>query len=132
MQVISNKPKSEPEVVHVPKSDPPKTRRNWLYDMLDLSIWFNQKNLFKSIPFLLYLAVLAMFYIANAHNAEKNMREMDDIEKQLNEQRWQYMTNEADLESMSRQSQLSGKVNSMQLKPLTQPPYLLPKNKHEH
>src|SRR5450432_585239 len=95
METVINKPKTQAESVSVDPEKPvkKKVRRNWLYDALDLSIWIDQKNLIRSIPFLLYVAVLAMVYIGNAHYAEKNVRDLDDIEKQLNQQRWQYMSN---------------------------------------
>ena len=134
METISNKPRSEEEGVSAesPNVNQKKARRNWLYDALDFSIWFDQKSLFKSIPFLLYLAVLAMIYIANSHYAEKNMRDLDDLDKQMNQLRWEYMSDQADLENMSKQSQLSGKVSGLGLKTLSQPPFILMKNKNEH
>ena len=35
------------------------------------------------IPFILFIAGLGILYIANAHYSEKNVRELNQIEKEL-------------------------------------------------
>ena len=49
------------------------------------------------MPFVSFLAALAMFYIANAHYAEKNMRYMHQLKGDLKEARWRCMSMESEV-----------------------------------
>ena len=108
------------EEVKEKKAGPPKT--NWLYESLDISRWVHYQTVIRNLPFIFFLAALGIAYIANAHYAEKNIREMDQIEKQMNEMRWEYMTTKSELEYMSKQSQVAKMVEPSGLKELREPP----------
>lgn len=49
-------------------------------------------TLYRNLPFVGFLALLGVFYIALGHYAERNMRKIDVMQEQLKEQRWQYMS----------------------------------------
>ncbi|HKG07570.1 MAG TPA: FtsL-like putative cell division protein, partial [Pedobacter sp.] len=49
------------------------------------------------LPFLIFLSVLSMLYIANSHMAIKNIREIDQLNKEVKELSWEYKSLKADL-----------------------------------
>jgi hypothetical protein len=49
-------------------------------------------TLYRNLPFVYYLAFLGVIYIAFGHYAERNMRTIDRLQDDLQEQRWQYMS----------------------------------------
>src|ERR1041384_5774682 len=83
------------------------SKKNWLYGSLDLSRWVHHQTVIRNLPFIFFLAIIGILYIANAHYAERNVREISDIEKRLNELRWEYMTTKSELEYMRKQSEVA-------------------------
>src|ERR1041384_288368 len=86
------------------------SKKNWLYESLDLSRWVHHQTVIRNLPFIFFLATIGIVYIYNAHYMEKNVREIDQIEKQLNELRWEYMTTKSQLEYLSKQSEVAKMV----------------------
>ena len=98
------------------------SKKNWLYESLDLSRWVHHQTVIRNLPFIFFLATIGIIYIYNAHYMEKNVREIDQIEKQLNELRWEYMTTKSQLEYLSKQSEVATMVEPTGLKELREPP----------
>ena len=69
----------------------------------------------KNVLFALFLGFLAMIYIANAHYAERNVREIQELRRELKEIRWYYMTLEAENMYKSRRSEIAKSVESLGL-----------------
>jgi hypothetical protein len=44
----------------------------------------------KALPFVLFVALLGMVYIGNRHLAEKNIRDIDKLTKEVKELSWDY------------------------------------------
>lgn len=127
MESITNQIKQaqlppEPEAMKEEKPQRKSSRKNWLYESLDLSRWVHHQTAIRNLPFIFFLAALGIFYIANAHFTEKNVREIDQIEKRLNELRWEYMTTKSELEYISKQSEVAKMVEGSGLKELREPP----------
>ena len=80
------------------------------------------KGMYKNMPFIAFLAVLAMLYIANAHQGEKIMREIQVLEKDAKEERWRYMSVEADLMKEGRRSEIQTQVSGSGLQMPVEPP----------
>lgn len=76
----------------------------------------------RALPYFMFLAAIAMFYISNRHHAEKNVREIDRGTKELKELRWEYMTAKAELMHKSKQTEVAKKVEHIGLKESTVPP----------
>lgn len=74
------------------------------------------------IPFLVFLAVLGILYIANRHMAEKNVRRIDALSRDVKVMSWEYKTLKAELMQRSTQTEVARRVDSMGLKELTEPP----------
>ncbi len=107
------------------------SRKNWLYESLDLSRLVHHQTVIRNLPFIFFIAILGICYIANSHYAEKNIREIDQIDKQLNELRWDYMTTKSQLEYMSKQSEVARMVEARGLKELREPPEKITPTVHE-
>lgn len=123
-EVINQKKQLEPELKaeEVKERKPSPARRNWLYESLDISRWVHYQTIIRNLPFVFFLAAVAILYIANAHYAEKNVRELNQIERKMNEMRWEYMTTKSELENISKQSEVAKLVEPTGLKELREPP----------
>ncbi len=97
-------------------------KRNWLYESLDISKLVHYDTVIRNLPFIFFIAIIGFVYIWNSHYAEKNVREINSIEKQLNEKRWEYMTSKSELEFISKQSEVATMVAPTGLKELQEPP----------
>lgn len=71
--------------------------------------------LYSNFPFICFLAVLGVLYIANAHSAEKKARKIQAINAELQEARWQYESIRHDLIYRSTQSQLVERIKEQEL-----------------
>ncbi|GAA4096054.1 FtsL-like putative cell division protein [Mucilaginibacter panaciglaebae] len=75
----------------------------------------------RALPFVLYLAFLGMIYIANRHLAEKNIRDIDKLTKEVHELNWEYKVNQADLAYKSTLSEVAKRVDTLGIKEALQP-----------
>ena len=76
----------------------------------------------EMLPFIIYVAFLGMIYIANRHFAEKNIRYIDKLSKEVKEQTWDYKTLKSDLMLKSTQTEVAKRVDTIGLKELIEPP----------
>ena len=74
------------------------------------------------MPFVIFLAMLGMIYIANRHFAEKNIRGIDKLSKEVKELSWDYKTLKADLMLKSTQTEVARQVDTLGLKEPVEPP----------
>ncbi|ALL04838.1 hypothetical protein AQ505_04655 [Pedobacter sp. PACM 27299] len=84
------------------------------------------------LPFLLFLSVLCMLYIANSHMAVKNIRNIDKLNKEVKELSWEYKSLKADLMFKSKLTEVAKKVDTLGIKELTEPPKKIVINANEH
>ena len=77
-----------------------------------LNLGHHSTNLvFNNFAYILFLGFLAVIYIANAHYAEKRVRDIQRAQKEIKELRWQYMSVKSELMRESTQSQLKEVVD---------------------
>ncbi|MEZ5195413.1 MAG: FtsL-like putative cell division protein [Bacteroidales bacterium] len=76
----------------------------------------------RNFPFLLFLAGLAIIYIGNSYYAEKNIRQVESLQKQLKEIRYEYISIKSDLMQNNRQSKVAGNLANKGIKESTVPP----------
>ena len=74
------------------------------------------------IPFIAFLGVLAILYIANRHYAERTIRQIDHLGKEVKEMNWDYKSLSADLMKLTTQSEIAKRVDTMGLKERKAPP----------
>lgn len=72
---------------------------------------FSKQNLISVLPFIFFLMVLALVYIANSYQAEKTIREIDGISKELKTLRTEHITGSSELMLLSKQSEVAKAVS---------------------
>jgi hypothetical protein len=75
----------------------------------------------RALPFVLFLTFLGMVYIANRHLAEKNIRDIDKLTKEVHELNWEYKVTQADLAYKSTLSEVAKRVDTLGIKESLQP-----------
>jgi hypothetical protein len=79
----------------------------------------------KNIPYFLFLSVLAVIYIYNGHFADKTIRNINRVSKELKELQYEYKTLKSEVMFRSKQSELAKAVAPSGLKELIVPPVVL-------
>ena len=67
------------------------------------------------LPFVVFIAFLAMIYIGNRHFAENNIRDIDKLSKEVKELSWDFKTLKADLMLKSTQTEVAKEVDTLGL-----------------
>ena len=93
---------------------------------------FGYRWIVKNIPFFLFLSVLAVIYIYNGHYADKTVRNINKVNKELKELQYEYKTLKSEVMYRSKQSELAKAVEPLGLKELTVPPAVLIDTLVEH
>ena len=86
----------------------------------------------EMLPFLIFLSVLCMLYIANSHMAVSNIRNIDKLNKEVKELSWEYKSLKADLMFKSKLTEVAKQVDTLGIKELTEPPKKIVINSNEY
>lgn len=88
---------------------------------------FSYRWIVKNIPFFLFLSALAVIYIYNGHYADKTIRNINKVSKELRELQYEYKTLRSDVMFRSKQSEVAKEVErlGLGLKELITPPVIL-------
>ncbi|MBX2926357.1 MAG: hypothetical protein KF852_00860 [Saprospiraceae bacterium] len=84
--------------------------------------FLNSNLILGNLKIIGFLALLAIFYIANSHYAERNVRRIQMLQKEIHELRWRYTTIQADIMYNSRQSAMAQQFREQGLRPLRDKP----------
>lgn len=87
----------------------------------DLS-FITSELILKNVPFVVFLGFLATIYIANAHYAEKNVRQIQLVQKELKNLRWFYMSLQSENMFNSKKSEVLKSVEEEGLEPIRSKP----------
>lgn len=81
----------------------------------------------RQLPFILFLTLLAVLYIANRYNAMRMTRQVNELQAEIRELRARSITMAAELMNISRQSQVAKMVQEkgLDLKESVTPPRVL-------
>lgn len=86
---------------------------------------FGYRWIVKNLPFFLFLAVLAIVYIANGHYADNTVRNINKVNRDLKELQYEYKFLKGEVMFRSKQSELAKAVEPLGLKELRVPPAVL-------
>jgi len=75
----------------------------------------------KNLPFAGFLVALALLYIANRHLAERTVRSIDQLGREVKELKWDYKSLSAQLMKKATQTEIAKKAHSLGLKDSTVP-----------
>lgn len=85
----------------------------------------NYQSIVKQIPFFLFLALLAVVYIYNGHQADKTIRDISRTQRELKELQYEYKTVKGEVLFRSKQSELVKAVEPLGLKELMTAPVVI-------
>ena len=84
--------------------------------------FLTKENAVQRLPLLFFLTLLLICYIANTHYAEKTVREIDKLNRDLKELSSEYISTKSDLMFRSKQSEVAKSVEHMGIKESVVPP----------
>jgi hypothetical protein len=76
----------------------------------------------SALPFIMYLALLGMIYIGNMHLAEKTIRDIDNITKEVKERGWDYKTAKAEMAFKSTLTEVAKRADTLGVRQSVEPP----------
>ncbi|MGC4056498.1 MAG: FtsL-like putative cell division protein [Chitinophagaceae bacterium] len=77
----------------------------------------------KNVPYLAFIVLLGVFYIANSHLATEMQRERDAQQKALKELRWRNMDVQSKLMNAGMEAEVIRRGAGLGMKPLMIPAY---------
>ena len=102
----------------------PFTRKNVgrsLHAMLDGSFLTRDKFM-KAMPFIIFLMVLGVIYITNIFHVERTKRQIDDLEEEIRELRYEYISSRSKLMYESKPSEIAEKLKEAGIGESLDPP----------
>lgn len=79
----------------------------------------------KNLPFVAFLVFLTLLYISNRHLAERTVRRIDRLGKEVKELSWDYKSLSAELMKLTTQTEIAKRADTLGLKERTEPPIKL-------
>ena len=76
---------------------------------------FGASLILKNLPFVLFLSFLTVIYIANAHYAEKQVRQIQSLQQEVKELKRQYNSLKSEIMFKSRLSEVGEDVELLGL-----------------
>jgi hypothetical protein len=80
------------------------------------------ENMISLLPYILFMAFLALLYIANGYYAENKIREINNLGNELKELRSEYITTKSELMFKSKQSEVARSLQPFGIKESVVPP----------
>jgi hypothetical protein len=113
--VAKGEKKPEPEEVTAEeKSKKAKNFAKPLINIISGNI-FTKEEVVKHLPYVLFLAFLALLYIANGYYAEDTVRQLNKEGNELKELRSEYISTKSDLMYISKQSEVASMAEKKNL-----------------
>jgi hypothetical protein len=113
----------EKELIVEEKKPEKEISENALWQLFKKNV--NAERATSALPFVLFLAFLGMIYIGNMHLAEKSIRDIDKMSKEVKELTWDYKTAKAELAYKSTLSEVAKRVDTLGIKESIEPPQRL-------
>ena len=85
--------------------------------------FLTRRSVVRNLPYIAFLGVLGLIYIANTYYVEKSFKEIETTKKELKELRYQYITTKSRLMYLSKQSEVARRAAGLGLKETKVPPY---------
>lgn len=118
-----------PEAKQVKSTD--RVVAKTMHTLLDGDFLQKKKSGFGIIPFIIFLAVLGMVYIANNYIAESKVREINKVNRNIKELIFNHLEYERKVNEKTRASVLANALEKEGIKPLVAPPqkiFIKPEN----
>ncbi|MDZ4758903.1 MAG: FtsL-like putative cell division protein [Bacteroidota bacterium] len=105
-----------------PNTDKEKSGKSPLVKFSEFSFFITPEHIKKWMPFISYMFLLGMIYIANQHYANKAVVKIARLTTEKKELRSEYISIAKELMSKSKQSEVLNRLKDTELKPLSEPP----------
>jgi hypothetical protein len=102
----------------------PVTRKNVgksVHSMLD-GTFLTKGKFMRAIPFILFLMILGILYISNIFHVERTKRQLDDLEEELRELKYEYTSSRSKLMYESKPSEIVIKLKETGIGESMDPP----------
>ena len=86
---------------------------------------FERNQIVRAMPFILFITVMIIGYIANSYYAERIVRDINKTKTELKEKKAEHISVKSALISDSKQSSVAKSVEQMEIKESTEPPTLI-------
>jgi hypothetical protein len=93
-----------------------------IHDLLE-GDFLSRRSVTRNIPFLFFLALVALVYIANTYYAEKTFKEIEQTKTELKELRYEYITTKSTLMFESTEVEIAHRAEKLGMKETLIPPY---------
>ena len=106
------------------RSRSPFTRKKLgksMHSMLD-GTFLTRDKFKRALPFILFLIVLGVIYITNIFHVERTKRQIDDLEEELRELRYEYISSRSKLMYESKPSEIAVKLEETGIRESIVPP----------
>jgi hypothetical protein len=100
----------------------PSRISKWMTQFMNMFGIFNRNQIVNSMPFILFLAFIAIMYIANSYYAEGIIRDIEKTKLDLRERRAEYISIMSRLMYQRNQSEIAKALASFEIKESTEPP----------
>jgi hypothetical protein len=92
-----------------------------VHSMLD-GTFLTKGRFRRAMPFIIFLMILGVIYISNIFRVEKTKRQIDDLEEDLRELRYEYITSRSKLMDESKPSKIVIKLKDTGIGESMDPP----------
>lgn len=83
---------------------------------------FSKESLVNVMPYIFFMTVMALVYIANSYHAERTIRNIDAVTKELKTLRTEYITGKSELMFVSKQTEVARLVSDQGIKESVEAP----------
>jgi len=102
----------------------PESPENFVTNLLSKD-FISTDAVTRALPFVFYLALLCMIYIANRQVAENNIRNIDKVSKEVRELGWDFKTTKAEMAYRSTLTEVAKRVDTLGISEPVEPPQKL-------
>lgn len=106
------------------KHQPKSNLQNSIIDFLKGKA-LEQQSFMDLFPFLIYVGLLVMFYISNSYRAERYVRDISAVERELKDLRSEYITTKSQLMYKSKQTEVERVVATQGLSVSNRQPFIV-------
>ncbi len=117
----ANEYKDAPKTNHEQRDGSSNGLGKSAYEVLG-GTFLTRKRAIQLLPFILYMAFLALLYIGNTYYTERKIRKMNDLREELKELRYEYISTKSALMGQKKQSTLINYLEEEGIKASTIPP----------
>jgi hypothetical protein len=109
-----------------PKQEKPKNKKQSRFARYFASLFSGsflaEKTTLRQLPFIFFLTVIALCYVANGYYAERTVRRINQVTNDLKELKSEFITSKSELMFLSKQSELAKAALKLGIKESVTPP----------